>query len=173
MADDAQDLQGVSRGRARWVMPALLFSVALNLVTAGLVIGALWRHDGPRYARDAGPPLAAFGRPYVIALPEEDRRALRQVLRSEISRDLPDRAARRALYGRVIASLRAEPFDPEALARAAAEQADASVAFQQAAQAAWLRYVAQMTPAERRAYAEAVEAALERGPRDRGREETR
>lgn len=170
MADNGSDLQAAPPGRHRWLMPALLLSIALNLVVVGLVVGALWRVDGPGRARDGGPPLAAFGRPYIAALPQEDRHALRALLRSDLRPDLPDRAARRALYDAVIASLRADPFDAEALARAAGEQARVSVAFQQSAQAAWVRYVSGMSPSERLAYAAAVEDVLERGRHDRGRD---
>ncbi|MEM6887066.1 MAG: periplasmic heavy metal sensor [Pseudomonadota bacterium] len=146
------------RPSGRWQKPLLIVSLALNLAVAGLILGAVVRNDG----MPPGPSSAAFGLPYMKALEREDRRAIFQRVRAAGGETLPDRAARRALSADVLGALRADPFIIATLQSAVASQASASVAFQQAAQTAWIEHVAAMSASERADYVQAVEQELAR-----------
>ncbi|MEP2642725.1 periplasmic heavy metal sensor [Roseobacter sp.] len=142
-------------------------SLALNLAVGGLVAGAALRHGerGPGGPRGAG--FGAYGLPYMIALPPEDRRAVSDAVRQGRDAGVPDRAARRALYLDVVSALRATPFDATALAAALGKQTATTLEVQKSAQEAWLGVVTDMSPDARAAYAQAVEEVLRRGPKRR------
>lgn len=141
-------------------------SLALNLAVVGLIAGAVWRHEEPRGgARSAG--FGAYGLPYMIALPRAERRVVIGAVRAGREAGVPDRAARRALYGDVLAALQARPFDPTALSAALGRQTEATLQVQEVAQGAWLAVITGMTDADRADYAQQIEEVLRRGPRPR------
>lgn len=148
---------GPERRGPRWMRVALIASLAVNLLIVGAVAGALLRHGGP-------PPRGglSFAMPYAKALPREARREMMRAVRETGTGEMLHRGARRAQYGAVLAALRAAPFDPEVLQREVQAQADAAWALRGAVQTEWLRQVAAMDAAERAAYADAVEARLDR-----------
>jgi uncharacterized membrane protein len=163
-----QDDTTKPQSSGRWVKPLLGASLALNLAIVAMVAGIWLRPDGSGERLARAPGAGAFGAPYVLALPREDRRAVLRTIRQEVVADgLPDRQKRREMFRDVLASLRAEPFDLAALNAAVSSQANASIAVQAHAQKAWLDIVAGMTPEERASYAERVEAMLKRGPKRR------
>ena len=149
---------------ARWVKVALAVSLALNLATAGVIVGSFFRSGGPGPRSGAAPEISAFGAPYMRALTKTERRDIARHVRSSLGTDLPDRRARRAMFREVLASLRAEPFDEGRLVAATARQADTAVAVQRAARQAWVEKVSKMSPEERSRYADAVEAGMKRAP---------
>ena len=140
---------------------ALAVSVALNLLIIGLVAGAVLRDGGPqgRMVRDLD-----FG-PFTEALTPEDRDALRR----DFIRQAPDlRDMRRQMrddFRTVLAALRADPFDAEALRDVMANQGDRMAARLALGQDLILARIAAMTPAERAAFADRLERRLERGPK--------
>ena len=140
---------------------ALAVSVALNLLILGLVAGAVLRDGGPhgRMVRDLD-----FG-PFTEALTPEDRDALRR----DFIRQAPDlRDMRRQMrddFSTLLAALRAEPFDVEALRGVVANQGDRMAARLELGQDLMLARIAAMTPAERAAFADRLEQRLERGPK--------
>lgn len=145
---------------ARGLRVALAVSVALNLLIIGLVAGAMLRggpHD--RMVRDLD-----FG-PFTEALSPEDRAALRR----DFIRQAPDmRDMRRQMredFATVLAALRAEPFDPDALRGVVANQGNRMAARLELGQDLMLARIAAMTPAERAAFADRLERRLERGPK--------
>jgi uncharacterized membrane protein len=140
-------------------------SLAFNLAFVGLLAGAMWRHGGPGSQHGAAPGLSAYARPYVMALPRSERRAMLRDMRQHAGESMPDRGARRAVYADVLAQLRRDPFDPAALTAALERQSRMTTNVQEAAQAAWLRRVLDMDAAARLAYAAAIEDELQRGPR--------
>lgn len=154
-------------GTGRWIKILLAGSLALNLAVAGLVAGAVIRHDGPMDRTIRSPSLGAFGAPYMLALPREDRRAVLRAMRSSQGGDVPSREMRRAVFQEVLTSLRATPFDSAQLQAVVARQATITVDVQKRAQSAWLELVEGMTDAERADYADAVEDVLNRGPKRR------
>ena len=142
----------------RW---ALGLSLGVNLLVLGLVAGAVYRFDGPhggamRHMRD-------YGTPYVMALPEERRRAVFADARKGREDKSVSRAARRALYKEALTTIRAEPFDPAEARRVLDLQRDATLTVQQTVQNAWLAELAQMSAPERAAYADRIEEMLKRG----------
>ena len=157
-----QTRQEPAKRPGRWLKLALFTSLAINLAVAGLMAGAFLR-GGPD--RHGGPGAESYARPYMSALPKEQRREMFRGVREGTGGKVTDRRARRALYAGVLTALHAEPFDPVALKAAAQQQAEAGVTLLQATQTAWIDIVAGMTPEERAAYAQRVEDALKRGPR--------
>ena len=93
---------------------ALALSVALNLAVVGLGTGAWLSDSGPRSGmpRDLG-----FG-PFSEALSSDDRRALRKAFSDRAPDFRASREAARAEFETLLATLRAEPFDPAALTAA-------------------------------------------------------
>ncbi|MCV3271213.1 periplasmic heavy metal sensor [Roseobacter sinensis] len=160
-----QDTTPPKGSAPRWIKIVLGLSLAFNFAVIGLIGGAVLRHGDGKIAAARSSGFGAYGLPYMIALPRDDRRAVRRAVRSGVG--VPDREARRALYRDVLATLRATPFDPSALAGAMSRQAETTIAVQKAAQGAWLEVVSDMSDAERSAYADAVEEVLRRGPKTR------
>lgn len=83
----------------------LVGSLALNLLVAGLALGAVLGPGGPPRGDRLGP-----AGPVVRALPEADRRAVLDELR----RDRPPEARgdRRDRFDELLGAIAAEPFDP-------------------------------------------------------------
>lgn len=148
---------------------ALPLSLALNVLVIGLVIGALLR--GPDHApRSVDLSLG----PLTRALDEADRAALGERLRGDLEAGRrpppPGMAARAGELRAVLAALRAEPFDAEALtARLDAQRARARD-WADAGQAGLVAHLSQMSPAQRAAFADRLEAEFRsRGERLPGR----
>lgn len=141
----------VAKKPGRWKTWALVCSIALNLVLAGMLGGIVLR-GGP----DGGLMRAAMG-----SLPGELRRELRQEGRAafrSLRRDPDTRKARADL----LAALRAEPFDETAF-RAGLDAAQARlVQIGDRMQTALLAHVAAMSAAERRAMADRLAHRTER-----------
>jgi uncharacterized membrane protein len=145
-----------------WVRVLLVASLAVNLLVAGIVVGARVGHgrdEGVRLPRDAGALL------YLGALPREDRAALVAELRAE-SPGGPDRRERMAEalaeVRATLATLRAEPFEADAFARRLGHQRAVAARRGERAEALLVERVAAMSPDERRAYADALEETLRR-----------
>lgn len=158
-----EDATSKTRRRGRWLKILLVGSLALNLGFVGLMAGAFMRADGGGAKR--APALSAFGAPYMMALPREERRRVVRALRGSADGDLPDRAMRRQMYSDVLTALRAMPYDPDLLKAAVEQQSTATIAVRNKAQAEWMQIVAEMTDEERSDYAYAVEEVLRRGPK--------
>ena len=155
--------------RTRRALPYVLgVSLAVNLLVAGLFAGAAYRHadmmgPGGRHV----PGVRDYATPYVQSMPEDGRRAIGKALRSGPQSKALSREARRALYTEMLVALRSEPFDPARAGQVLAAQKTAVEAVQEAAQAAWLAEVTRMDGTARRAYADALEQELQRGPKRR------
>ena len=144
----------------RWMRWVLLVSLTLNLLVIGLATGAALRLSG----WGEGPPNRALGPMLYRELPREDRRVLRGTLRtSEVAPPMRPRQQARAMA----LLLRADPFETEAMAALLAQQRQTQVTFQSEVQRTWLVHVTQMTLDERAAYADRLEAAVERHRRKR------
>lgn len=90
---------------------ALAVSVTLNLIVAGLVAGAVLR--GP-HGPEGKDREFSFG-PFSEAMQPDERRALRKTILERAPGLRQMRQDMRADLDRVVATLRAEPFDPAAL----------------------------------------------------------
>lgn len=146
----------------RWMRITLGLSLALNLAVLGVVGGALLRdHDrGPRPAqvRDLG-----FG-PFSDALSPEDSKALREAFLA-VGPDF--RAARRDMrndLAQVLATLRADPFEPDAFRTVLERQSTRGAEMLELGQTLLAERVALMSAEARRAFADRLEASLTRGP---------
>lgn len=139
----------------RWLLVA---SLALNLLVAGLVLGAVLRHDGPRRPMQMGPG------PFAQALSPEDRRAILSELRDRPDLGPPSREERRQAMAEVLAALRSEPFDRDRAEAAMGAQSDRMATVQRAIQAAMVDRIGAMSPEDRAAFADRLESELERGP---------
>ncbi|WP_339762351.1 periplasmic heavy metal sensor [uncultured Sulfitobacter sp.] len=147
-------------GNGKWMRWALGLSLGVNLLVAGLVAGAAYRFDGPHGG--AGGNMRDYGTAYIIALEKERRRDLFNELRRNKPAGHLTRTARRALYSEVVSAIRAEPFDIARVRSALDQQANASVAVQQAVQDAWLKELASMDDTARAAYAGRLQEVLSR-----------
>lgn len=147
-------------GSGKGLRIALAVSVALNLLILGLVAGAVLRDGGPR-GRMMGD--VAFG-PFTEALAPEDRAALRRefVQRLPGMRDV--RRQMRADFAGLLAALRAEPFDMEAVRGLIAGQSDRMAERLALGQDLLLGRIGAMTPQARADFADRLEDRLRRGP---------
>lgn len=145
--------------RSRWLKPALIASLALNLLVAGTVIGFAVTDPKPAPGRDR--VEVGFG-PYTLALTKAERRAIRE----EFARRGPSmhdiRREMEADTRRVLAALRAQPFDPaEATAAFDIQKARARDGFE-LGYAILTDRILQMDEAARLAFADRLEEALTR-----------
>lgn len=149
-------------GAPRWMKITLVVSLALNLLVAGMVGGAVLRH-GMRPGDHHPPGRAHLGRAYVQALDRADRRALWR----EMHANRPAPAAH-ADPDAVLRALRASPFDPAALRSVMERQRQAGLERMRRGQRLLQDRLAAMSDAERAAYADRLEtlvSARHRGAR--------
>lgn len=153
--------------KSKWVKPVLAVSLALNLLVAGAVGGAVWRHGSEHDARGgahsrAGEARSERGGSFIMlrALERDDRRA---ILRSLKSGSGADTFSPRAHMQTMLEVLRAEPLEPAKMDALIATQQAAGLRRQEALALAWRDTVVGMTQAERVAYADRLEGLLRRG----------
>lgn len=148
----------------RW---ALGLSLAINLLVIGLVGGAAYRFAGGPGSEGRPPDARSYGMPYMMAMSREDRRQIGRAMRADGQGVLMSRSARRALFDGMLAALRADPFDPDAVETILLQQREASRSIQTAAETAWLAHVRAMDAAARIEYATRLEEVMKRGGRKR------
>lgn len=146
---------------SRGVKIALALSVALNLAVAGLAVGA-WLGDGPRRGM---PHDMSFG-PFSAALDDADRRALRRALLDRLGEFRQQRKAAEAEFATLVASLRAEPFDPAAMQAALTAIESRNAERLHLGRSMIETRLIEMSPEERQAFADRLERGLHRGGRD-------
>ena len=140
---------------------ALAVSVALNLAVAGVVAGA-WLKDGPGRGT---PRDLSFG-PFSEALSPEDRRALRKALIDRAPGFREAREAARAEFAALLDALRASPFDPATVQSALAAIEARNAGRLELGRSLIEARIAQMSEADRLAFADRLESGLRRRPRD-------
>lgn len=140
--------KALSRKPRMWVRVLLALSLGLNLLIAGLAVGAFMRPGG--YHSVAMP----VGLPLVRAMAPKDRKAIRREVRRM---DLPRGEGRGKDLQAVVAGLRSDPFDPGLLKDELDRQSLVRATWQNALREVWLARVATMPPSERAAYAERLE----------------
>lgn len=147
----------------RSVRMLLIGSLAVNLLVAGLVVGAAVAH----WRDDDGPRRADFGltSPLTRALDHADRRAIGKAIRKHHRQSGAPRGAPSEEYRDVVRLLRAVPLDVAAMQDILVVQRKSAGTRHQAAQVLWLRQLEQMSDAERVAYADRLDEILKRGPR--------
>lgn len=146
---------------SRWLKPALIVSVALNLAVAGLILGA-WLGDGHRGGM---PRDMSFG-PFSEALSDQDRRALRKGLMERAGEFSSSRKAARAEFETLLAALRADPFDPAAMTSALAAIETRNAERLQLGRSLIETRLIEMSPKDRAAFADRLERGMKRRPKD-------
>ena len=149
------ETESTGNGRTRrWLGILLTLSLAINLLIAGAVAGALWMrsgHDGPGHPRSG-----MVGGPLTRALEPEARREIGRALRAMRAEAGGSRAARVASMDRILEELTRVPFEPEALDAALSAHRGAFQRDVAAGQRLLVAHLAGMTDAERAEFAERV-----------------
>ncbi|WP_424969536.1 periplasmic heavy metal sensor [Dinoroseobacter sp. S76] len=145
--------------RSRAPRPWLLYgSLALNLLVIGLVVGAVLG-GGPR--GPGGKPLFIDSPiPLIRALDDTTRDTLKAALDDHRSKSAGGPRARVRQTRALLDTLRSTPFDPAAFETLLTSQSEAMAARNAAGRAALTGAIAQMSDAERSAYADRIEEVL-------------
>lgn len=160
-----EDANYKTRKPRNWMRLALIVSLIVNLLFVGLVVGAAAGKN--RYdKRDTGvdPRILQTLGPYGRALPREKRAELAKGLRLSPAESRQMRRDLRAGFEAILAGLRAESFDAEAMMDLLGQQQGLIDARINAGRAALVEEMKAMSLAERRAYADDLQRVLRRGP---------
>lgn len=136
----------------RGVLALLVVSLAANLLIVGLVSGAVWRfrHGHPPMADVVAPNLLG----YASSLTPERRKELWERTAEERRNIRPFRRDVRTARNAVTEALVAEPFDRQRFEAAQRKLVESEHAARLAVQALYIELAANMTPEERRAFAD-------------------
>jgi uncharacterized membrane protein len=149
MTDAGMPGPGRMRRVPRWLLVALLASLALNLVIVGSVAGAMWRFRKP-------PPWASAVTPnllgYASTLPAPRRKQLWDTTAEERRHIRPFRREVRTAREETVKALVAEPFDKQGFLAAQARQSEAESRARQAVQDLYVKIAEGLTPEERHAF---------------------
>jgi uncharacterized membrane protein len=148
-----------TRARLGWPLRiVLILSLGLNLLIVGLVIGFLTIGKGERRV----PPPRDAAAPYTRSLEPDQQRALLRTMRGEYEgkRFRPGDLVKE--YRQAVSLLRADPFDASSFEALLVEQAGRAQERLSTGQRALARHVADMSSDDRRAYADRLEAELNR-----------
>ena len=143
-----------------WMRILLVISLGLNLAVLGMVIGAKMS-GGDQRNWNRGGEDARIG-PYGRAFSKEDRAQLRRSFGAREKNFRAHRQNMRAAATALVETLRAEPFDIDAVRAVLATQRGAQIALQDEGQEVMLNHLANMTPEARAAFADNLEKGLKR-----------
>lgn len=135
--------EGSTWQRPRWLYPALVASLAVNLAVLGSMAGAFWHH---RHGRHEG-GLSSF----VRHLPDERRAPLREFLTGEREKLKPLRDDMRKAWRESNDVLGEDPFDKDKLKAVMGRMNDAEARIRAAISDAVAETAARMTPEDRQA----------------------
>ena len=130
----------------------LVVSLGINLAIGGLALG-VWSIDKPK--RPPSPDAVAF---LSFALPPEHRNALREQLVSRRGELRANRAAINQMRRQMIEALQAEPFELAEVESILLRQRERFLALGELAHSALLERIELLTPNERAAYVQSLEA---------------
>ena len=151
------DSNAPTPGLGRWTRTILVISLAANLLFLGLMAGSALnqaRQPDRTIVRELG-----FG-PFAAALSGEDRAALRRSLLAEAPRLRDIRRETRQEARRLIDALRQVPYEEAAVREVLTNLQTRTMSRLQFGQTLLLRRIAQMTDAERQAFAERLQSGL-------------
>lgn len=146
-----------------WLRLVLLISLAANILVLGAVVGHFLRDD----PKGRVPRVDRIEAPMTFALSQKDRREIGDALRREYRQNRPTREEIQSQYRGIIAALRADPFDPAAVAEGFARQRQATQSRIEIGHDLLLQHLTTMSAADRKAFADRLEEGLKRGPRPR------
>lgn len=134
-----------------WMKYLLIASLGVNLLVAGLVIGA--KASGQSHMK--GTHMGGVGlRAFVSAMPEGKRSELHDHFKQNRSKMRAGKNAMRETMNEIRMIIAAQPFDAEALNAAFTQQRSRVTSVTQDAQATLVKVITDMTDAERAVYAE-------------------
>ncbi|SEL10077.1 Heavy-metal resistance [Roseovarius azorensis] len=142
-----------------WMRGLLIVSLALNILVLGLAGGWVLRHGGVHGGHPSRLDMA--GGPLTRALSDEDRREIGRRMRQAYREGQGAHGGMRASFDALVADLRAVPFEPERVAARMREQREGFAARFEMGQQVLLEHLAQMSDAERAAYADRVQARID------------
>jgi len=146
-----------------WARILLFVSLAVNLLIAGMVAGAVLRNTGERAdgraLRDMG--YGFFG----AALTQGDRRAIGGEMAKRSGDLRANREHVRNQMAQFLQALRTVPYDSDAVLALSGDLQSKLAERQQIGQIALLDRIAAMSDQQRSAYADRLERAMKRGPR--------
>ncbi|SPF78084.1 periplasmic heavy metal sensor [Pseudoprimorskyibacter insulae] len=146
------------KSRMGWPLRLVLISsLALNLAVIGLVVG--FAAVGRNGAHLPPPPRDAAA-PYTKSLDMGQKRDLWKRMQREFEGERPRRTALVGEYREAVEMLRSSPFDPAAFQELMLRQSTRANNRLVAGQRALAEHIAQMSDADRRAYADRLEAEL-------------
>lgn len=145
-------------GAPRWMQILLVASLAVNLLVLGALAGSALMGGGRWHGSDH------HTGPMARALSDEDRRILRERMRSARSEGQGGHRAHRAALEQLLTQLRATPYDGAAVEAQLRAVRGHFMERMERGQALLATRFAEMSPAERAAYADRLEAALRKGP---------
>ena len=153
--------------KARWLLIALVASLALNLALVGYMVG---KATGPPFLRPpptSFDPTVGLGR-LLRFLPAERRR---EVLAGTARQDIRESLATARRTARTLhRQLGQEPFDEQALAATLQRFRDDFAESQVRSHAAFVAAAAALTPAERQRFTKSLRRETRRGGDERKRE---
>ncbi len=153
-------------GRRKWLIPVVLtVSLLANLGLAGFIAGTMLRKpaEPPRTER-----VWQGERPErPVRLSDEDRAAIRQLVRAAYAAAEAEIEARLSAQARLREALRAEPYVPEEAAAAAADVRAAESVLRERLSAEILPALESLNADQRSALARVLAAGGERRGRDR------
>lgn len=147
--------QTPEKAKRRWLMPAFIASLTLNLLVAGVLVGWVLSPEGPR--RERFDTHGVIGEPFFRALPVKDRRALIGDILRDPERFREGRDGLRQRFDAFLAALRADPFVPGDVKRLLAEQSEVAIGRQKIGEDLLVQRLESMSGEERAAYADRLE----------------
>lgn len=146
-----------------WARVLLFVSLAVNLLIAGMVAGAVFRNTGERAdgnaLRDMG--FGFFG----AAMTQGDRRAIGREMANRSGELRANRENVRDQMALFLQALRAVPYDSDAVFELSGNLQSKLAERQRIGQIALLDRIAAMSDQQRANYANRLERAMKRGPR--------
>lgn len=153
------DMTETGKKPRRWLYPLLYGSLALNLLIVGIVSGWMASLGGDRRS-DFGAARGLVGEPFLRALPEDQRRALMRDVLRETPRIKESRESLRARFEAFLTALRADPFDPNAVAGLLQDQRAVALGRQDIGERLLLERLQAMSLEQRQDYAAALEKSF-------------
>ncbi|CUH82452.1 periplasmic heavy metal sensor [Tropicibacter naphthalenivorans] len=139
-----------------WLRVVLFASLALNVLVIGLAVGAVLHGPPDRGKRDRDPAL-----PFTRAFDDHQRGELRDRLRADFDATRGQGPGFMAGYQEALSVLRADPFDADRLRDLLDDQGRVADARRKRGQDVLATYLGSLTPSERAAYADRLQAELE------------
>ena len=130
--------------RSKWLVVALCLSLVLNLIGVGYWVG---QSSQPRFVGD---PTRMFPR-WARTLPETRQQTLRPMVREHMRAMRKPVRGMRHQHEELQNVISADPFDASALSAVLMQLREQNMQVQQASHQAFVKFVSELTAAERRA----------------------